>query len=253
MPTVELTTTPTQIDDGTAASILVTNTGPGDVRVNPFSQRITPGRSQTVTPTGAPVTLQALGANSASATYTTTARPPDLAATFLGGHAGLTSGEELVPRISGASSTALDSSGMVHLSYGTARRTETITKLRTTTGSVASAGLTLARMGIYTVAANGDLTRVAMTASDTTMWNTTFGTVERALTTPWAKTASDRFVFAVLAVGTTMPQIHCGFPSQPNLPPRMSGQLPAQADLPASIPAGSVGDDYRMFQGFVLP
>jgi hypothetical protein len=45
----------------------------------------------------------------------------------------------------------------------------TVSKLLIASGSVAGTSITLARMGLYTVAPNGDLTLVAATANDTTI------------------------------------------------------------------------------------
>lgn len=78
MATVSLTTTPTQIDDGTAASLYVVNSAPVDVNVyrgGSFVIRLRPGgQSTTVTPEGAAVTA-ALTSGTGSIDVTTTAKP----------------------------------------------------------------------------------------------------------------------------------------------------------------------------------
>ena len=66
------------------------------------------------------------------------------------------------------------STGMTRLTLFTPTRTLTVSQI--TTGTTSTAGVFTsatglnARMGLYTVAANGDLTLVAQTASDSTLW-----------------------------------------------------------------------------------
>lgn len=166
----------------------------------------------------------------------------------------LTSGEEVRPRSLIAGTETDVSAGYVHLSYWMARKTETINNLQTHSGSVASSGLTLAKMGVYSVAGNGDLTKVTECASDTGLWGSTFTSYTRATTGAWAKVAGQRYAFAVIATGTTMPRVGgVTISSISASAPRELGAVTGQTDLPASISSASVSSDYRLFQGYVIP
>lgn len=165
----------------------------------------------------------------------------------------LTVGEEVLPRLLGSGAAGL-ASGTIFLSYFTARKTETIGHLRTLTSGTAAAGLTLARMGVYSVGAAGALTRVAQTGSDTTLWSATY-TAYNASTGSWVKQYGARYAFAVLAIGTTMPQLAGAGINYADaaLEPRLVGVVPSQTDLPTTITAAAVQPDYRVIQGFLLP
>lgn len=166
----------------------------------------------------------------------------------------VSSGEEVLPRINAAGAATLVS-GTIHLAYFTARKTETIGNLRSLASGTASATITTAKMGVYSVAADGSLTRVATTANDTALWGTTFTAFTKATTAPWAKVAGNRYAFAAIAVGSTMPQIAAASINfaDAGLAPRIAAAVSGQSDLPATIAAGSIADDFRMIQGFVLP
>lgn len=97
-----------------------------------------------------------------------------------------------------------------------ARATRTISNLFSRSRGTAAAGLTLARMGLYTVDSSTNIaTLVARIASDTTLWASTFTTYSRALDTTGGYPASYQvargswYAFGVIAVGTTMPGLSC--------------------------------------------
>lgn len=165
----------------------------------------------------------------------------------------VTTGEEVLPR-HGVTTSAGLVSGTVHLGYLRARRTATVTQLRTGVDGTGSSGLTLARMGVYSVDGSGDLTLAGQTASDTTLWNSTFTAYTKSLAASFQTTAGVAYAFAVLAVGTGMPTLRGVQLSDYDAAyaPRLSGKLTGQSDLPASIPAGSVGGEDRVFQGYLL-
>lgn len=166
----------------------------------------------------------------------------------------LTSGEEVIPR-AWANAGPGFASGSLRLSYFTARKTEAITQLRAETFSTAAATVTLARMGIYTVAENGDLTLAAATANDTTLFGATFTKYTRSVTATLNKVAGQRYAFGVLVVATTPPLIMgTSVPAALSADaPRIAGQLTGQTDLPASIAAGSVGNSGLLHCGVLLP
>jgi lysophospholipase L1-like esterase len=70
--TVNLSTSPTQIDDGTSASVLVTNTGAVDVELS-RGGRLRPNQSRTVYPEGTALTAAALSGTGQVSTVATAA------------------------------------------------------------------------------------------------------------------------------------------------------------------------------------
>lgn len=167
----------------------------------------------------------------------------------------VSNGEEVLPRLSVGGAQPLAASGTLHLTYFTARKTETANNIRMLTDGVAATGVTLARMGVYSVAGNGDLTLVAACASDNTLFTATYSPNQRALTAALSKVKGTRYAVAVLVVGTGMPTITattCAG-ADASLDPRLCGIVAGQADLPATILAGNVAEDYRVFQATITP
>jgi hypothetical protein len=182
------------------------------------------------------------------------AGPVDLSGAFapVGGRV-LTSGEATAP-VEYAGVVLAHGSGQLRLSFFTAIKTETVTKVASISQS-AAASPTLCRIGIYSVDGSGDGTLVASMASDTTMWNAGNTRFERALSASWAKTAGQRYAVGALFVGTSGPNLVCttsqsGAGTSLALAPRRSGVLVGQTDLPASFTnAGlSVSGHYGYFE-----
>lgn len=166
----------------------------------------------------------------------------------------LTNGEEILPRLHTIGGQQVVS-GTVHLTYFTARKTEVINTVRMLSDATAGAGITLARMGIYSVDGGGNLTLVASTANDATLFDDIFSPYPKALTGAFNKVKGNRYAFAVLVIGTTMPAI-TGLTvsgADSSLPPRLCGIFPGQVDLPAAIIAGNVDEDFRLFQATMTP
>lgn len=166
----------------------------------------------------------------------------------------LTTGEEVLPRDLVTNDSGNLDTGTVFFSYFTARKTEMITQVMTCTGGQAAAALTLARIGIYS-ASGGTLTLVASTANDTALWASTFTPYTKALSAGFNKVAGTRYAVALLAVGTTMPQLEyvaVRF-STAGSAPIIQGQLAAQANLPASTAESGHDHGFRRFQAILLP
>lgn len=140
-------------------------------------------------------------------------------------------------------------SGTVALSYWTARRTETITQVTTYTGGTAAGATpTLCRVGVYSVASNGDLTLTASIANDTALWASTNTAYTRSFTSSWTKTVGQRYAFALIVVtgaaipvflGTNNTSIAVAAPLFLQAP-TISSRITGQTDLPASIAAASL-------------
>jgi len=157
----------------------------------------------------------------------------------------LTTGETVIPRRNVNTSSAL-SAGVMLLSYFTARKTESINSVRSATGSTAAVGATLARIGIYSVASNGDITLVASCANDTGLWIATSTVYTKTLSAAFSKVRGSRYAVGFLIVGSsTQPTLNStvGLNSvELGLAPRICGFVSGQTDLPSSVSAGSVGN-----------
>lgn len=171
----------------------------------------------------------------------------------------IASGESTIPRISVAqSSLPAGANQVLNLTYFTARKTELIGNIRTLSGGTAAGATpTLCRVGIYSVAANGDIALLAAIANDTTLWATTFTHYTRALTAAFQKIAGTRYAWGQLCVtGATAPTFAGPVNGlTPNTAPRLSGTVAAQADLPANV--ANAGITYplggNMVYGELLP
>ena len=156
----------------------------------------------------------------------------------------LTSGESTLSRraiMSGATLT----SGIVRLTYFTARKTETINSVRVGTYTTAAGATpTLCRIGIYSVDGSGNLTLVASTANDTALFAAAATTYTKALSSAWSKVAGTRYAVGVLVVtGATAPTVQgqaVGLGDELAQAPRLCGGRSGQSDLPSSITAGNV-------------
>ncbi len=171
----------------------------------------------------------------------------------------LAAGEETKPRVGGTSAANISlSTGTLRLTFFTARKTETVTQMRMYGGTAAAATPSLVRFGVYTVAANGDLTLVASTPNDTTLFSVASTANTKTFSVALAKTAGQRYAAAALVVtATTAPQVvGCVIGNSSGnsaTAPRLSGALFSQTDLPSSISAGSVLIDASTPYAELLP
>lgn len=166
----------------------------------------------------------------------------------------LTSGEETMLRDL-AVATNSPGSGTMRLTYFRARKTETITQAVVSVGAVAGAGLTLARLGVYAVAANGDLTLVASTPNDATMFGSTNVLVTKAFSASWRKVAGRVYAFGVLCVGTTAPTLYGSQPTSlmVGYAPRIAGAVFTLTDLPNTQVGPGVGTTGQRTLALLLP
>lgn len=137
------------------------------------------------------------------------------------------------------------SSGSAVFTYLTPVKDLTITKISMVASAAASSGLTLARFGLWTAAANDDLTLVARSANDTTIFGVVNTVYERSLDTAGGFPASYtllrgvRYAAGCLTVGTTAGSVRgatAGTAALAALPPRSSGSRTGQADLANYVP-----------------
>lgn len=171
----------------------------------------------------------------------------------------LTTGEGCFPRDKVVANTVPTGNQSLRLSYFTARKSETITQVRILSGGTAAGATpTLVRVGLYTVAANGDITLVASTANDTTLLASGSTSYTKALQASYAKVAGQRYAVGILVVtGATAPTV-CGGPNfinatESGLAPKLGGLVGSQADLPSSVVAASVSDGAQRPYVVMLP
>jgi hypothetical protein len=175
-----------------------------------------------------------------------------------------TSGEATCPRHLLASTSNAPATQAVCLVYFTARRTETITQVRITTGSGTTPGTitSLSRIGVYSEAGNGDLTLVASTVNDTSLFATNSTEYTKSFAGSFSKTAGQRYAVAVLIVSTnTLPTFIGPHPNNSaavgtmyGRAPRVAGQITGQTDLPGTSAAGTITSPApRMFYAELLP
>lgn len=170
----------------------------------------------------------------------------------------LTSGESTMPRGQVSSSgVQVGSSQSLRLSYFMAKKTEVVTQIRLITGGTAAAATpTLCRAGIYSEAANGDLTLVGSFANDTALFAGASTVYTKTLTASFTKTAGVRYAVGILVVtATTLPQ----FTGQTALntteatsAPRLTAAVSGQSDLPSSVANASLaGSGSRIYAAMI--
>jgi hypothetical protein len=159
----------------------------------------------------------------------------------------ITTGEETLSRAHCNANTISLTTQQMRLCYFTARKTESVTQVRIPPGAVAAAATpTLIRVGVFSVAANGDLTLIASTPNDTTLLASTATASTKALSATWSKVAGTRYAVGLLVVSSaTMPQINgaTSFAStEQAIAPRMSGLVTGLSDLPSTVATASVAN-----------
>lgn len=159
----------------------------------------------------------------------------------------LTSGESTLAR-DAINANVTMSSGTLRLAYFTARKTETVRNVRVPCPGNAGATPTLVRVGVYSVAATGDLTLIGSTANNTAMLSVAATLYTQAITTPFIKTAGLRYAVGLLVVtaaaAPTVPgnTLVGGIAAEAAIDPRRSALFGGQTDLPTPIAPGSLTD-----------
>lgn len=117
---------------------------------------------------------------------------------------------DTVPRWATATTVVTPVSGTVYATYFTPLVDLTVGTITVHSSvSNAASGLTLAKMGLYTAAANGDLTLVARSASNTSLLSALNTQYDEALATAggfpasYALVTGTRYAVGIIQVGTT--------------------------------------------------
>lgn len=171
----------------------------------------------------------------------------------------LTVGQSTIPRKLATTASPFTASGDMLLTFFTATRTETVTKLATTTfGTAAAATPTMIRFGIYEEDPDtGDLvTRLGSTTNDTSLFAATFTTYEKALFAPVTFTRGKRYAIGLLIVSSVaLPNfyglIEAATPA--GYAPVEGRRVTGLADLPPSVTAASAPAYQRLIAVHALP
>lgn len=170
----------------------------------------------------------------------------------------LTDGSEGVfHRLLATSTAAGASNGNFRGPFFTCRKSQTITKIRTVVGSTNQVGATLCRIGLYTADASDNLTLVASTANDTTLWNTANTVYDKALSSSYAVVRGQRYAVGMLVVGSSQAPGLLGFTlgnsAIGNNSPRTGFLIGSQTDLPSTISVGSMTGSNVMTYAALVP
>lgn len=155
-------------------------------------------------------------------------------------------GVETMPRETALSGQTLGTSGSMRLNYFTPQTSKTVsTAVMVCGGTAASATPTLIRIGIYSVASNGDITLVSSTANDTALFASTNSEVTKALSSSYTLLGGQRYAGGILVVtGGTLPTPAGSAPAAGSATlsraPRRTGLVTGQTDLPSTVAAGSI-------------
>jgi hypothetical protein len=217
--------------------------------------RATPYLNWGIFPT-AVASVSMAGNNTIGARNATTLQPA-VRADVLGS---IAAGQETMPRWAATQMGSLTlPNGAVRFAYFTASRNETVANLSLSTGTAAAAATpTLVRFGLYSVAANGDLTQLAATVSDTTVFAATLTRYPRALSTPVTLTEGAQYAIAALvmtaAAAPAVVGALCATPADNGaLTPRLCHVLTAQTDLAATYALTGLAQSQSFMYAAALP
>jgi hypothetical protein len=150
----------------------------------------------------------------------------------------------------------------MQLTYFTAALTETCTQAVVNTSTTAAGATpTLVRIGVYSVAANGDLTLIASTPNDTTLLATASTKYAKAFSASFVKTQGQRYAVALLVVSAAaMPSIMgngamggTGLSMLRTGVGRRQARVASQTDLPSTVANASCSLDGNSLYLEVMP
>jgi hypothetical protein len=154
--------------------------------------------------------------------------------------------------------------GNAYFTYFTPDVNITVQNFLSANGGTVPVGITLARLGLYTVDGSGNLACVARTASNASMWNSTNTIITQAIAddgaaspgsiSSYALLRGTRYAFAFLQVGGgTAPVVAARqLPVQAlalTLSPTLCTQISGQTDLASSYTVGSLSASTNFYYG----
>lgn len=169
-------------------------------------------------------------------------------------------GESTMSRFEANSRTHALSNGVTWLTFFTATKTEEISQVRTVSGSTAAVGATLCRIGIYEVDAYENVTLVASTASDTSLWIATNTVYTKSLSASFVKRAGVRYAVGLLVVGSSTAPTMLGYASTSGTvstelanAPRLTTYIPTASDLSSFVAGGAWPGSSGAIYAVLLP
>lgn len=170
----------------------------------------------------------------------------------------LSVGESTLARREIISSGVTTANQVLRLTYFTARKSEIISQINIPSGATAAGATpTLIRMGIYSVADNGDLTLVASTANDITLFAASSTEYLKALESPFVKNKGQRYAFGLLVRSAAAFPTFYGqstvLPVTMFAEPKLASSISAQLDLPSSVANASLVSSSASIYASLLP
>jgi hypothetical protein len=169
----------------------------------------------------------------------------------------LAGAQETMPRwaaTNGTNNTMV--SGAVRFAYFVAEASQTVAHLSLTCGGTAAGATpTLVRYGLYSVDSAGNLTQLAQTASDTTIFAAAQTSYSRTITATALTQGQQYCIAAIVVTAATAPTAQGALivGNDGALSPRLCGVLTAQSDLAASYTAGQVNPSTSFVYAAALP
>jgi len=169
-------------------------------------------------------------------------------------------GEEVYTRERADASTVSMLTQALRLTYFTARKAQTTTKVRVRSGTTAAGATpTLCRIGLYLIDGVGDGTRVASILNDTALFNLASTGFTRDWSVPYLMVVGQRYALGILVVTTAALPTIAGYTygtamdEEGAMTPRLTGRLSTQTDLPASFVDTSLIASVSRYYGVILP
>jgi hypothetical protein len=156
----------------------------------------------------------------------------------------LSVGQEMFSRrLINNTSVSAGATGKMLLTYFTSRKSETVSQVRMFSSGTASGTPTVVRIGLYTVASNGDLDLVASTPNDTALFAGTYATYTKAFSASYSLVAGTRYALGLCILAATVPLLYgtsTSFAAEAIIAPRLGGTVASLTDLPLTVAAASV-------------
>lgn len=169
-------------------------------------------------------------------------------------------GEEAYSRERVDSSTGIVNTQAMRLTYFTARKAQTTTRVRVRSGTTAAGATpTLCRVGLYLIDGAGDGTRVASILNDTSLFNLASTGFTRDWSVPYVMIVGQRYALGILVVTTAATPTIVGYTYATSMDeegavaPRLTGRLNTQTDLPVSFTDASLSLTINRYYGVILP
>lgn len=166
-------------------------------------------------------------------------------------------GETTIRRLEVASSAVVISSGNIRLTHFTATKTETISQVSVVSGNTAAAATpTKIQLCVYSVADNGDMSLVASTPNDTTLFAAANTLYTKAFSASFMKLKGQRYAFGVFIETAVATPTFLGAISYSQLTPvepKLASFIGSQSAIPSSISNGSLLVSSQITYAALLP